>query len=173
MLCLKQIQLEDFLKLLGYRFLKISPLNSNQKPAFILILFYFILIYFIYFLFYLLFFWVFFGSAFSFFFFIYFYQLEANYFTILQQFLPYIDMNQPWIYMCSPSQSPLPPPSPSQSLLLIPYFLLLGTIFQILPKNLKLSLKALVRCSSHLICYNVAFQSNALSLYPVLLSSWD
>ena len=28
-------------------------------------------------------------------------------------FLPYIDMNQPWIYMCSPSQSPLPPPSPS------------------------------------------------------------
>ena len=28
-------------------------------------------------------------------------------------FLPYIDMNQPWIYMCSPSQFPLPPPSPS------------------------------------------------------------
>ena len=28
-------------------------------------------------------------------------------------FLPYIDMNQPWIYMCSPSRSPLPPPSPS------------------------------------------------------------
>ena len=27
--------------------------------------------------------------------------------------LPYIDMNQPWIYMYSPSQSPLPPPSPS------------------------------------------------------------
>ena len=26
-------------------------------------------------------------------------------------FLPYIDMNQPWIYMCSPSWSPLPPPS--------------------------------------------------------------
>ena len=24
-----------------------------------------------------------------------------------------IDMNQPWIYMCSPSWSPLPPPSPS------------------------------------------------------------
>ena len=36
-------------------------------------------------------------------FFIYFYQLEANYFTILQCFLSYIDMNQPWIYMCSPS----------------------------------------------------------------------
>ena len=42
---------------------------------------------------------------------IYFYQLEANYFTILQWFLPYIDMNQAWIYMCSPSQTPLPPPS--------------------------------------------------------------
>ena len=27
-------------------------------------------------------------------------------------FLSYIDLNQPWIYMCSPSQSPLPPPSP-------------------------------------------------------------
>ena len=39
--------------------------------------------------------------------------MEANYFTILQWFLPYIDMNQPWIYMCSPSRSPLPPPSPS------------------------------------------------------------
>ena len=25
----------------------------------------------------------------------------------------FIDMNQPWIYMCSPFQSPLPPPSPS------------------------------------------------------------
>ena len=28
-------------------------------------------------------------------------------------FLPYIDMNQPCIYMCSPSWTPLPPPSPS------------------------------------------------------------
>ena len=28
-------------------------------------------------------------------------------------FWPYIDMNQPWIYMCSPYWSPLPPPSPS------------------------------------------------------------
>ena len=37
------------------------------------------------------------------FFFIYFYQLEANYFTVLQWFLSYIDMNQPRIYMCSPS----------------------------------------------------------------------
>ena len=27
--------------------------------------------------------------------------------------LPYIDMNQPWVYMCSPSWNPLLPPSPS------------------------------------------------------------
>ena len=27
--------------------------------------------------------------------------------------LPYIDMNQPRVYMCSPSWLPLPPPSPS------------------------------------------------------------
>ena len=39
-------------------------------------------------------------------------QLQANYFTILQWFLSYIDMNQPWIYMYSPSRSHLPPPSP-------------------------------------------------------------
>ena len=32
---------------------------------------------------------------------------------ILQWFLPYIDMNQPWVYMCSPSWTPLPPPSQS------------------------------------------------------------
>ena len=54
------------------------------------------------------------GSPIFFFFFLfmYFYQLEANYFTTLQWVLSYIDMNQPWIYMYSPSQSPLPPPSP-------------------------------------------------------------
>ena len=28
-------------------------------------------------------------------------------------FLPYIDMNQPWVYICPPSWTPLPPPSPS------------------------------------------------------------
>ena len=28
-------------------------------------------------------------------------------------FLPYTDMNQPWVYMCPPSQTPLPAPSPS------------------------------------------------------------
>ena len=49
--------------------------------------------------------------VFCFFFSVYFYQLEANYFTILQWFLSYIDMNQPWVYMYSPSRSPLPPPS--------------------------------------------------------------
>ena len=42
--------------------------------------------------------------------FFFFNQLEANYFTILQWFLSYIDMNQPWIYMYSPSRSPLPHP---------------------------------------------------------------
>ena len=37
--------------------------------------------------------------------------MEANYFTILLWFLPYIDMNQPWVYMCSSSWTPshLPP----------------------------------------------------------------
>ena len=29
--------------------------------------------------------------------------------------LPYIDMNQPWVYVCSPSWTPLPPHSPSHS----------------------------------------------------------
>ena len=43
--------------------------------------------------------------------FCFFYQLEANYFTILQWVLSYIDRNQPWIHMYSPSRSPLPPPS--------------------------------------------------------------
>ena len=39
--------------------------------------------------------------------------MEANYFTILWWFLPYIDMNQTRVYMCPPSWTPLPPPSPS------------------------------------------------------------
>ena len=46
-------------------------------------------------------------------FFNYLFQLEANYFTILWWFLPYIGMNLPQVYMCSPSWTPLPPPSPS------------------------------------------------------------
>ena len=33
--------------------------------------------------------------------------------TILWWFLPYIHMNQPWVYMCSPSRTSLTPPSPS------------------------------------------------------------
>ena len=45
-------------------------------------------------------------------FYYFFNQLEVNYFTTLQWFLSYIDMNQPWIYMYSPSRSPLPPPAP-------------------------------------------------------------
>ena len=35
------------------------------------------------------------------------------YFTILYWSLPYIDSNPPWVYMCSPSWTPLPHPSPS------------------------------------------------------------
>ena len=33
--------------------------------------------------------------------------------TILWWFLPYIDMNQPWVYMCLPVLNPFAPPSPS------------------------------------------------------------
>ena len=43
---------------------------------------------------------------------IYLFKLEANYFIILW-LLPYIDMNQPWVYMCPPIlKTTLPPPSP-------------------------------------------------------------
>ena len=38
--------------------------------------------------------------------------MEGNYFTILW-FLSYIDMNQPWIYMCLPIPNPSPIPHPS------------------------------------------------------------
>ena len=34
-------------------------------------------------------------------------------YKILVVFLSYIHMNQPWVYMCSPSWHCLPPPSPS------------------------------------------------------------
>ena len=37
--------------------------------------------------------------------------MEANYNTVVV--LPYIDMNQPWVHMCPPSWTPLPPPTPS------------------------------------------------------------
>ena len=43
----------------------------------------------------------------SFFFFLFFYL-----FIFLWWILSYIEMKQPMVYMCSPSQSPLPPPSP-------------------------------------------------------------
>ena len=39
--------------------------------------------------------------------------MEANDFTILWWFLPYTDMNQPRVYTCLPSWTPLPPPFPS------------------------------------------------------------
>ena len=40
--------------------------------------------------------------------------------------LLYIDLNPPWVYMCSPSWTPLPPPSPSwnnfeQEILTMPF----------------------------------------------------
>ena len=40
------------------------------------------------------------------------FKLEANYFTILWWFLPYIDMSQPWCTWVPHPESP-PPPSPS------------------------------------------------------------
>ena len=47
---------------------------------------------------------------------IYFYFIFISWRLITLQycsvFLPHIDMNQPWIYMYSPSRSCLPPPSP-------------------------------------------------------------
>ena len=43
------------------------------------------------------------------FFFYYYFFLLYNIVLVL----PYIDMNLPWGYMCSPSWTPLPPPSPS------------------------------------------------------------
>ena len=39
--------------------------------------------------------------------------LEGNCFTILWWVLPYIHMNQPWVYICSLSWTSLPPPSPT------------------------------------------------------------
>ena len=39
--------------------------------------------------------------------------MKANYIIMLWWFLPYIHMNQPWVYICSPSGPSLPPPSPS------------------------------------------------------------
>ena len=54
--------------------------------------------------------------------------MEVNYFTTLWWFLSNIDMNQPRVYMCPPSQTPVPPPSPShpsglsQCTMALPFF---------------------------------------------------
>ena len=45
---------------------------------------------------------------------------ELNCFTILWWFLPYIDMNQPWVYMCPPAWGPPPTSVPIPSLRVIP-----------------------------------------------------
>ena len=45
----------------------------------------------------------------NFFFSLFFFILLYNIVLVL----PYIDVNSPWVFMCSPSWTPLPPPSPS------------------------------------------------------------
>ena len=45
--------------------------------------------------------------------------MEANYFTILWWFLPYIHMNQSWVYMCSHPDPPSQPPSLSHHVLIL------------------------------------------------------
>ena len=58
---------------------------------------------------------------FSFNFFIYFFYLFI--YLLLYNIvlvLPYTDMDPPWVYMCSPSWTPLPPPSPSLSIIPAP-----------------------------------------------------
>ena len=47
------------------------------------------------------------------FFFIFIFLFNWRLITILWCFLPHTDMNQPQVYMCPLSWSPLPPPSPS------------------------------------------------------------
>ena len=47
-----------------------------------------------------------------------FFNLSFIYFLIFLHYnivvvLPYVDMNPPWVYMCSPFWTPLPPPCPS------------------------------------------------------------
>ena len=49
--------------------------------------------------------------SFSFFFF-FLVALTSFFFFYLWWILSYIEMKQPWVYTCSPSRSPLPPPSP-------------------------------------------------------------
>ena len=45
---------------------------------------------------------------------------ELNYFSILWCLLPYIDMNQPQVYMCPPIPNPLPTSLPIPSLWVVP-----------------------------------------------------
>ena len=44
--------------------------------------------------------------------FLFLFLLSIGFFFLFVVILSYIEMKQPWVYMCSPSQSPLPPPSP-------------------------------------------------------------
>ena len=37
---------------------------------------------------------------------------STYFFVCVWWILSYIEMKQPWVYMCSPSRSPFPPPSP-------------------------------------------------------------
>ena len=51
---------------------------------------------------------------------IYLFELEANYFTIMWWVLPYIDLNQPWVYMCPPILNPSPTSLATPSLWVVP-----------------------------------------------------
>ena len=58
------------------------------------------------------------GNTFIYFYFIYLFFINLVIYFTLQHcilVLPYIDLYPPWVYMCSPSWTPLPPPSPSYS----------------------------------------------------------
>ena len=46
--------------------------------------------------------------------------MEANYFTILWWFLPYINMNQPWVYMYPTILNPAPTSLPTPHLCVVP-----------------------------------------------------
>ena len=46
--------------------------------------------------------------------------MEANYFTILWWFLPYINMNQSWVYMYPTILNPAPTSLPTPSLWVVP-----------------------------------------------------
>ena len=78
--------------------------------------------------------------------------METNYFTILWWFLPYIDMNQPQVYMYGTPFPPLSPPHPS------------GLSQSTLPHALSLHWSSI----SHMVIY--MFQCYSLiSSHPCLL----